>query len=119
MRWRRWAALAILLFALPASAETVLLVDSPFDQGTVLQPTRIYDLDPTNGALTLKADLGPTYTAVLGLAAASGTELYALGSDNGPNPCFGCLLLRVVLDPPPRRRPRSRRSVASGCRGTT
>ncbi|HEX5042993.1 MAG TPA: hypothetical protein VFV75_08805 [Candidatus Polarisedimenticolaceae bacterium] len=92
--------LLTLLWTLPAAADTVFLVDSPFDQGMVLQPTRIYDLDPATGALTLKADLGATYTAILGLAAASGTELYGIGSDNSAEtPCFACVLLHIVLDP--------------------
>jgi len=101
MRWRLGVALLTLLCALPAAAETVLLVDSPFSQGPVVQPTRIYDLDPATGALTLKADLGATYTAVLALAAASGTTFYAVGGDNEENvDCFGCLLLRIDISPP-------------------
>ncbi|HET9299950.1 MAG TPA: hypothetical protein VFO11_08395, partial [Candidatus Polarisedimenticolaceae bacterium] len=104
MRWRLGGALLIFFvffaFAFPAVAETVFLVDSPFDQMGI-QPTRIYDLDPATGTLTLKADLGNTYTPVLGLAAASGTEFYAIGSDNSvETPCFACVLLHIVVTPP-------------------
>jgi hypothetical protein len=102
MRWRLRTAFLTLLLASPAAAQSVLLVDSPFDQGGVRQPTRVYGLDPATGDLILKADLGDAYTPVLGLAAASETVLYGLGSANGVDPelnCFCCLLLRIVLDP--------------------
>jgi len=84
-------------------ADTPLfLVNSPFDDVNGLQPTRIYAVDRTTGALTLVGDLGSVNTPVLGLAAASGTEFYAVGSDpvdDADGVCFSCVLLHVVLDP--------------------
>jgi hypothetical protein len=80
----------------------LFLVNSPFDDVGGLQPTRIYVLDPATGALTLVADLGTPHTPVLALAAASGSEFYAVGSDtvaDADGVCFTCVLLHVVLDP--------------------
>jgi hypothetical protein len=96
------AALALLLSTSVQADSPVLLVDSPNDQAGVRQPTRIYQVNLGNAALTLKADLGDTFTPVLGLAAANSSVLYAIGSVNSTDPaetCFSCFLLKIVLDP--------------------
>ncbi len=90
------------LSAGPAAAQTpppLYLVDSQFSP----PETRIFLLDPSTGALTLRADLGNAYTPVLGMAVASGTVLYLSGTDtSAENFCqadVACMLIRVVLDP--------------------
>jgi hypothetical protein len=102
-------ALAVVLCAAASSvlrAEPPLfMLDSPFEVEGVFQPTRIYTVDPQSGEMTLKADIGATYSACLGLAAASSTLLYAACSDHDPvevdgdDTCFSCVLVEVVLDP--------------------
>ena len=83
----------------------VYLLNSPFEVGTEFQPTSIYAVDPANGVMTLKADIGTLHTPCLGLAAASATVLYAACTDHEPvevdgdDTCFNCELVRVVLDP--------------------
>jgi hypothetical protein len=102
----RLPALLVVLAALavgasaPADAEpTLYLVDSQF--GNLL--TRIFEVEASTGALTVRADLGTIYTPLLGLAAASRLVLYAAGSDTtSADLCAGnsaCLLIRVELDP--------------------
>jgi hypothetical protein len=96
-------ALVILLAgSWPAISDTnasLYLIDSQF-QGML---TRVYSMDPDSGALLLRADLGTSYTPVLGMAAASKTVLYLAGTDTGiEDRCQGdisCLLVRVELDP--------------------
>jgi len=101
-----FAGAAVLLFlflvAGPAGAQeapSLYLVDSQFGN---LQ-TRIFRADSASGALELRADLGTTYTPVLGMAAAGRNIFYLAGTDTGPGDlCQGnvaCLLLRVELDP--------------------
>ncbi len=103
---RRIAASMLLFVSLcipAARADAPLfLVNSPFDDVGGLQPTRIYGVDPTTGALTLVGDLGSVFTPVLALGAVNATEFYAVGSDTVPDGdgiCFTCVLLHVVLDP--------------------
>jgi slime mold repeat-containing protein len=78
---------------------TLFLVDSQFSD----LRTYIFRVDPLTGALEVRADLGATYSPVLGLAAASRNVLYLTATDTGPlNVCqgdFACLLLKVELDP--------------------
>ena len=97
------ATLGLLLSSSALADPSVFLVDSPFDDASgVRQPTRVYRVDLGSGTLTLAADLGDTYTPVLGLAAANGTVLYGIGSDNSTDPslnCFSCMLIKIVLDP--------------------
>ncbi len=103
-RSSRFGPIVLLLALLPAVAEAaapsqkLFLVDSHFTPPT----TRIYEVNPATGVLTLRADLGETYTPVLSMAAADAHTLYLAGTDNSPaNLCAGqaaCLLLRVVLD---------------------
>lgn len=89
-------AVAALGAAAPASAEPPLyLVDSTFNG----QLTRIFRVDAANGDLHLVADLGDDYTPVFGLAAASGSVLYATGSDSRCGGDTACILLRIVVDP--------------------
>jgi len=98
--------LAVMLLALTSmtmlTAEenpSLFLVDGTF-QG---QWTRVFQVNADTGALQLRADLGNTYTPMLGMAAANATALYLTGTDRGPdNLCNGdiaCLLIRVELDP--------------------
>jgi hypothetical protein len=102
-RGRLWAALVSALLASgPAAAQTnpsLYLVDGQFSGLW----TRIFRVDAASGALELRADLGTTYTPMLGMAAASRTTLYLTGTDTGPDDQCGasiaCLLLRVELDP--------------------
>jgi hypothetical protein len=78
---------------------TLFLVDTQFSN----LRTVIFRVDPVTGALEVRADLGVTYSPMLGLAAASRTVLYLSATDTGPsNVCqgdFACLLLKVELDP--------------------
>ncbi len=99
---RAVAACGVSLAAIGSGSATppLFLADTPFDPPA---SNRIYEVDPATGVLTLRADLGPDYSPMLGLAAASGTVLYAIGSDNSGTVCagegFACLLLRIELDP--------------------
>ena len=96
--------LLALLLALPSGAEAsapsqkLFLVDSHFTPGY----TRIYELNPITGVLSLRGDLGESYTPVLSMAAADARTLYLAGTDTSSgNQCGGesaCLLLKVVLD---------------------
>jgi hypothetical protein len=83
-----------------SAAEPLFFIDTPFDSPIDIS---IYTVDPLTGELTLRADLGPAYGPALGLAAADGTVLYAIASDNGQGICeppgFSCLLLRIALSP--------------------
>jgi hypothetical protein len=90
-----------LIAATEAAADPPLfLVDSPFDPPAI---TTIYSVDPATGAMTVRADVGSTYTPLLGLAAVDGRTFYAAGTDNTGTLCpvqpFNCLLLEIVLDP--------------------
>src|SRR5262245_820896 len=94
-------SVACLLAALGRSAAQqppLYLVDTPFDPPT---HTSIYAVNPTTGTMTLRADIGATYSPVFALAAASGTLLYAAGTEpSGTCPgAAACLLLRIELDP--------------------
>jgi slime mold repeat-containing protein len=97
------AVLALLISSASGISATeaghLFLVDSPFSPLV----TRIYEVDPASAALTLKGDLGLSYTPVLGMAAADALTFYIAGTDTTPsNACEGlrsCLLLKVVLDP--------------------
>lgn len=84
--------------ALATAPAPLFLIDSPFDPPAL---TRIYAVDPATGALSLRADLGSTYTPSLALAAASESVLYAGATDPTGTLCQGssCLLLKVTLDP--------------------
>jgi hypothetical protein len=77
----------------------LFLVDSQF----IPPVTQIFEVDPNSAVLALKADLGLTYTPVLGMAAADARTFYLAATDTSPsNLCQGarsCLLLKVVLDP--------------------
>ena len=96
--------LLALMLGLPSGAQAsapsqkLFLVDSHFTPGY----TRIYEVDPATGVLTLRADLGQSYSPVLSMAAADAHTLYLAGTDTSPsNLCIGeaaCLLLKVVLD---------------------
>jgi hypothetical protein len=97
-------SLALLLVLSPgavlaaAPSEKLFLVDTRFIPPT----TRIYEVDRTTGVLTLRAELGETYSPVLAMAAADARTLYLAGTDTSPaNLCdsqAACLLLKVVLD---------------------
>jgi hypothetical protein len=96
------AALSVLQVgaASPAGAgPTLYLVDSQF--GNLV--TRIFEVEASTGALTVRGDLGTAYTPLLGLAAASRLVLYASGTDTSSSDLcagnFACLLMRVELDP--------------------
>lgn len=106
LRGLRIAALIMVLAVLqvgaasPAGADpTLYLVDSQF--GSLV--TRIFEVETSTGALTVRGDLGTAYTPLLGLAAASRLVLYAAGTDtSASNLCagnFACLLMRLELDP--------------------
>ena len=96
--------LALLLLFSPAvlqaaaPSQKLFLVDTHFTPPC----TRIYEVDPATGVLTLRADLGETYSPVLSMAAADARTLFLAGNDtSGANQCGGqaaCLLLKVVLD---------------------
>ncbi len=81
-------------------SQPLFLADTPWVSST---GNSIYTVDPSTGVLTVRADLGTTYQPILGLAAADGVILYAVGSDNAAEFCdgdgFACLLLRIELDP--------------------
>ncbi|HEU5181865.1 MAG TPA: hypothetical protein VFW45_13840, partial [Candidatus Polarisedimenticolia bacterium] len=78
---------------------SLYLIDTTFS-GSL---TRVYGVNPANGVLQLKADLGTAYSPVLAMAAANARTLYLAASDNTPtNRCatdVSCILLRVDLDP--------------------
>ena len=86
------------LDALGEEEAPLYLMDSPFDEPMI---TRIYAVDPADGELTLRADLGTAYSPFFALAAADENVLYAAGTDNTGTLCssLGCLLLRITLDP--------------------
>src|SRR5262245_4595572 len=77
----------------PSDAGHLFLIDSQFSPLV----TRIYEVDPASAALSLKGDLGLSYTPVLGMAAADALTFYLAGTDTTPtNACEGlrsCLLL--------------------------
>ena len=108
-RLHHCACLALLLLCLGSSAvhadPPLFLVDSPFESPPVYPPTRIYSVNPANGQLSLKGDMGGTYTPCLALAAASSNVFYAACSDHdgvevdGDDTCFTCELVKVVLNP--------------------
>ena len=60
----RRVLLGLLLALIPLSIvradPPLFLVDGRFDAGGVVQPTRIYDVNPANGQMTLRADIGNT-----------------------------------------------------------
>jgi len=88
-----------LVFTGVVAASPLYLVNAPFDPPDT---TSIYEVDPTTGAMTLRAEIGTEFTPVLALAAADGHVLFASGTDNAGTRCAGlpdsCLLLRIVLD---------------------
>ena len=92
----------LLLSAAPAASAhppaPLHMVDSTFNT----QSTRIFVVDPITGAMTLRAELGTTWTPILALASADARVLYAAGTDtSGADRCEGfrgCVLLRIVLD---------------------
>ena len=100
--WVHLVAVCLLVAGLwtgPARADTPLfLVNGPFDPPDI---TSIYEVDPTTGTLTLRAEIGTGYTPVYALAAADGRVLYAAGTDKTGTLCSGasdaCLLLKIVL----------------------
>lgn len=96
-RFRVCAILAIVAVATgSAFAEPPLyLVDSTFNG----QLSRIFRVDTAFGDIHLVADLGNAYTPVFGLAAASESVLFAVGSDSRCGADTACVLLRVVVDP--------------------
>jgi hypothetical protein len=84
-----------------AGAEPPLfLADSQFGDSR----SSIFTVDPATGELTLQADLGSSYTPILGLAAADAQVLYATGSDSTESDrCQGmrsCLLMKITLPVP-------------------
>ncbi len=83
----------------PSDDGHLFLIDTPFSP----QVTRIYEVDPASAALSLKGDLGLSYSPVLGMAAADALTFYVTGTDTSPlDACQGlrsCLLLKVVLEP--------------------
>ncbi|MCI0658219.1 MAG: DUF4394 domain-containing protein, partial [Acidobacteria bacterium] len=97
------AVLALLISGASGISATepghLFLIDTPFSPPV----TRIYEVDPASAALSLKGDLGLSYSPVLGMAAADALTFYIAGTDTSPSDaCLGlrsCLLVKVVLDP--------------------
>jgi hypothetical protein len=93
----------------PAARATppLYLVDTPFDAPV---SSTVYTIDPANGAMAPRSEIGSEYAPILAIAAADGRVLYAAGTDNAGTVCppaegFSCLLLRIELaqdpsDPP-------------------
>ena len=68
--------------ASPPTSPPLFLVDSTFDDSV----TTIHTVDPLTGELVLRADLGTTFTPILGLAAASDSVLFVAASDHSKSP---------------------------------
>ena len=104
-RWMRHAVSAVSLGSLLATTAAeadppLFFTDTPFDPPA---DVAIYTVDPSTGVLTLRANLGPAYGPIYGLAAVDDRTLYATGTDNAHTVCPGsgeaCLLLRIELGP--------------------